>query len=52
MQDRDDAHLPRALVKTSGTNMYKVPNTAPATQEGLGICKETEYPDSLGLINP
>lgn len=43
-----DVYLSRALVKASGTNMDKVPNTAAATQEGLGICKDTEYPDSLG----
>lgn len=47
-----DVYLPRALVKASRTNMYKVPNTVPATQEGLGICKETEYTDSPGLMIP
>lgn len=35
-------------MKDTGTKTYKVPNAAPATQEWLGMYKETEYPEILG----
>lgn len=40
--------MPRTFVKATGTKTYKVPNPAPATQEWLGMYKETEYPEILG----
>lgn len=48
-------HLPRAFLEATGTETYKVPNPAPATQEWLAVCKETEHPEILGWgrgINP
>lgn len=41
-------HLPRAFLEGTGTETYKVPNPAPATQEWLAMCKETERPEILG----
>lgn len=35
-------------MKATGTKTYKVPNPALATQEWLGMYKETEYPEIPG----
>lgn len=35
-------------MKVTGTKTYKVPSPAPATQEWLGLYKETELPEMLG----
>lgn len=35
-------------MKVTGTKTYKVPRPAPATQEWLGMYKETEHPEMLG----